>query len=43
MSIITEEMRYRQKLCEFDKKYGVTLTYPFIIFDKKASILKIFS
>ena len=24
MSIITEEMRYRQKLCEFAKKYGVT-------------------
>ena len=24
MSIITEEMRYRQKLCEYAKKYGVT-------------------
>lgn len=24
MSIITEEMHYRQKLCEFAKKYGVT-------------------
>lgn len=24
MSIITEEMRYCQKLCEFAKKYGVT-------------------
>lgn len=24
MSITTEEMRYRQKLCEFAKKYGVT-------------------
>ena len=24
MSIITEEMRYRQRLCEYAKKYGVT-------------------
>lgn len=24
MSIITEEMRYSQKLCEYAKKYGVT-------------------
>ncbi len=24
MNIITEEMRYRQRLCEYARKYGVT-------------------